>query len=243
VSGTIGIADLIRALGRGRATFVAHVGAGSTTTSIPLADLNLGSANLAGNLALLDAGALGSGSQPTVATISSNTATVLTVPALSAAPAEGSAVWIFAVATIQAQVTVSENVATWGGQPVAPADASGAPKVQFPTSLANFVAQGTAVSATTPLLATYGNTKAHFTPAGTGRIRVAVALSAAAVVSVSRNAGAGTPIYNALNSGGALAAGAEYAFDVPVDATDTIDFEVSAAVTLNVFKVYFTYGA
>jgi hypothetical protein len=241
VPGTIELGDLIRALGHNKATFAAHVAAGASATSIPLADLNLGTANLAGNLVLLDAGALGAGSQPTLATISSNTATTLTVPALPTAPARGATVWIFAVATIQAQV--SDNIADWGGQPVAPVDASGAPKVQFATSLANFVAQGAAVAATTPLLATYGNTKAHFTPAGTGRMRVDVALSAAALVSVSRNAGAGTPIYNALNGGNSLAANAEFAFDVPVDSNDTIDFQVSAAVTLNVFKVYFTYGA
>jgi hypothetical protein len=100
MSSTIGIQNLIQALGRSRATFVAHVGAGATTTTIPLADLNLGGTNLAGNLVLLDAGALGPGSQPTVATISSNTATSLTVPALSTAPVQGATVWIFAENTI-----------------------------------------------------------------------------------------------------------------------------------------------
>jgi hypothetical protein len=120
---TIQIGDLIRALGHGRATFVAQVASGSTATTINLAGLNLGSANLAGNLVLLDAGALGAGSAPTIATISSNTATSLTVPALSQAPATGANLWIFAVATVQANI--AENVAQWGGQPVAPADVRG----------------------------------------------------------------------------------------------------------------------
>lgn len=131
MSSTIGIQNLIQALGDGRATFVAHVGPGATTTTIPLADLNLGAANLAGNLVLLDAGALGTGSAPTVTTISSNTATSLTVPALSGAPAQGATLWIFAVATIQANV--SENVAQVGGQTV-PTDDSGntrAPVTEF----------------------------------------------------------------------------------------------------------------
>jgi hypothetical protein len=114
MSSTIGIQNLIQALGRGRATFVAHVGAGATTTTIPLVDLNLGGTNLAGNLVLLDAGALGPGSQPTVATISSNTATSLTVPALSTAPVQGATVWIFAVAAVQANI--SENIAQVGGR-------------------------------------------------------------------------------------------------------------------------------
>jgi len=123
---SVEIGDLIRALGRARATFVAHVGPGATTTTIPLADLDLGSANLSGNLVLLDAGALGAASPPTIATISSNTATSLTVPALSAAPAEGSTVWIFSVATIQ--VGASENITYVGGSPV-PTDDSGNPRV------------------------------------------------------------------------------------------------------------------
>jgi hypothetical protein len=241
MSATVEIQDLIEALGHGRATFVAQVASGSTATTINLAGLNLGSANLAGNLVLLDAGALGAGSAPTIATISSNAATSLTVPALSQAPATGTNLWIFAVATVQANI--AENIAQWGGQPVAPADVSGVPQMKFYTALANFVAQGTAVAATTPLLLTYGYTKTRFVPAVTGRMRVAVALSASAVVSVSRNAAAATPIYDALNAGTALAAGAEYAFDIPVDSNDTIDFQASAAVTLNVFKVYFTYGA
>jgi len=114
---SVEIGDLIRALGRARATFVAHVGPGATTTTIPLADLDLGSANLSGNLALLDAGALGPATPPTIATISSNTAASLTVPALSAAPAEGSTVWLFSVATIQA--SASENIAQWSGTAVA----------------------------------------------------------------------------------------------------------------------------
>jgi len=80
----------------------------------------------AGNLVLLDAGALGAASPPTIATISSNTATSLTVPALSAAPAEGSTVWIFSVATIQ--VSTSEDLTYVGGSPV-PTDDSGNPRV------------------------------------------------------------------------------------------------------------------
>lgn len=115
---TIQIGDLIRALSRARATATAHVGSGATTTTIPLADLNLAGENLAGNFVLLDAGALGTGSPPTFATIQSNTATSLTVSALSAAPQQGSELWIFAVATIQANI--AENIAQWSGTAVAP---------------------------------------------------------------------------------------------------------------------------
>ncbi len=101
MASTIEIGDLIRALGRAKATFVAQVTAGSTTTTINLAGLNLGTANLAGDLVLLDAGALGTGSAPTLAEISGNTAATLTVPALSAAPAVGYSLWIFVASTVQ----------------------------------------------------------------------------------------------------------------------------------------------
>jgi len=264
VGATVQIQDLILALSHGRATFPAEVGPGSTTTQINLAGLNLNNINLAGNFVMLDAGALGSGSPPTVTTISSNTATALTVPALPQAPTTGSLLWIFAVATIQANV--GENVAQVGGSavpspgspysgPVLPiggndgtnaralaTDSAGRVLILSASALSNYIAQGTSVAATTPLLLNYGNTKAHFIPPATGHLTLSVAVSAAAVVSISRNAGAATPIWDAINSGASLTAGAEYAFDIPVDASDTIDFEVSAAVTLNVFKLYFTYG-
>ena len=98
---TVQIQDLILALSHGRATFPAEVGPGSTTTQINLAGLNLNNINLAGNFVMLDAGALGSGSPPTVTTISSNTATALTVPALPQAPTTGSLLWIFRVEAIR----------------------------------------------------------------------------------------------------------------------------------------------
>jgi len=265
-SSTIQIQDLIQALGRGRATFSAQVAAGSTATQINLAGINLGSANLTGNLVLLDAGTLGPGTPPTVVTITSNTATSLTVPSMGQAiPQIGYNLWIFTMATIQANL--SENVAQVGGQvvptpgsaysgPVLPiggndgtdarallTDSAGRLFVLPATTLANDIAQGTAVAATTPLLTSYGATKSAFTPPTTGRMRLAAALSAAAVLSISRNATATSPIWDALNANNSLLAGAEYYFDIPVDAGDTIDFEVSAAVTANVFKVYFTPGA
>ena len=117
MASTIQQGDLARALGKAGATFVAHIGPNATTTTIPLADLNLGSNNLAGDLVLIQAGALGSGSVDTLAVISSNTSTSLTVSsALSAAPAAGYAVWIYRIATIQADV--AENIAQVGGQNV-----------------------------------------------------------------------------------------------------------------------------
>ena len=263
---TIQIQDLNAGLEHSRSPFVAQVGSGSTTMQINLAGLALeDGVNLAGNLVLLDAGALGQGSPPTVTTISGNTATSLTVPALPQAPVAGANLWIIPIATIQANV--AENVAQVGGTavpapgaaysgPVLPmggndgtnaraliTDSSGRLFVLAATVLANFVAQGTAVAATTPVLANYGNTKAYFVPTATGRMLVDVALSAAATLQMARNAAASSPIWNALNAGASLAAGAEYVFDVPVDPTDTIDFEVSAAVTMNVFKIYFVYGA
>jgi hypothetical protein len=123
---SVGTKDLILALGQARATFVAHVGPGATTTSIPLADLNLGAQNLGGNIVLLAAGALGAGTPPTLATISSNTATTLTVPALAKAPAAGAAVWVYVLATIQADI--AENIAQVGGANVpAPGSAYAGP--------------------------------------------------------------------------------------------------------------------
>lgn len=92
---TIEYGDLVRALGRGQASFQGAVGASSTTTQINLAGIDLGTSNLAGELVMLEAGALGAGTAATLATISGNTATALTVPALSAAPATGSRLWIF----------------------------------------------------------------------------------------------------------------------------------------------------
>jgi len=131
MASTIQQGDLARALGKAGATFVAHIGPNATTTTIPLADLNLGSNNLAGDLVLIQAGALGSGSVDTLAVISSNTSTSLTVSsALSAAPAAGYAVWIYRIATIQADV--SENIAQVGGQNVP--TVSGTPAVPVQSS-------------------------------------------------------------------------------------------------------------
>jgi hypothetical protein len=115
MSSTLQYGDMVRALGKAGATFVAHIASGATTTAIPLADLNLGSNNLANDLVLIQAGALGTGSVDTLITISSNTATVLTVPVLSAAPSAGYTVWIYRLATIQAVVTASDNIAQVGG--------------------------------------------------------------------------------------------------------------------------------
>jgi len=104
---------------------------------------------------------------------------------------------------------------------------------------ANTVAAGTAAAATTPILANYGATKAHYTVPANGTLNVAVALSAAATLSVAHNASSGTPSYNALNAGASLNANAEYAFSVPVLAGDVIDFQVSSSVTINVFELFF----
>lgn len=92
---TIELGDLVRALGRARASFTASVGPDSTDTTIQIAGLNLGSADLAGALVLLQAGALGAGSAATLASVTANTDTTLTVPALPAAPAAGYSLWIF----------------------------------------------------------------------------------------------------------------------------------------------------
>jgi len=119
---------------------------------------------------------------------------------------------------------------------------SGGLVIQKPSALQNYVPAGTSAAASTPLLVNYGSTKAHFTPPDAGTMRVAFALSASVTVSMTRDATATTPTYDALNSGAAVPAASELAFDIPVDPNDAIDFEISAAATVNVFKVYFIYG-
>jgi len=133
-----------------------------------------------------------------------------------------------------------QNVAEVGGTAVP--TVNGVPSVPVTAGLvlADTVAPGTAAAATTPLLRTYGSPAAPYTVPAQGTVNVAVALSAAATLTVSHNASAASPSYNALNGGAALAAAAEYAFSIPVKQGDVVDFEVSAAVTLNVFDVWFT---
>jgi len=114
---TIQRGDMAAIIAHARATFMAHIAPGATTTNIPLADLNLGSTNWAGNWVEFQEGALGSGSPRTVAQIASNTATSITLSsALSAAPSAGYAVWLYDTATINANI--AENIAQVGGQNV-----------------------------------------------------------------------------------------------------------------------------
>lgn len=110
---TVQIGDLVQALSHARATFAGQVGTGSTTTVINLEGLDLGSESLVGNFVLLDAGALGAGSTPQVASITANTDKSITVGALPIAPATGANIWIYQVATINANV--SENLQQWAG--------------------------------------------------------------------------------------------------------------------------------
>ena len=140
---------------------------------------------------------------------------------------------------VDVSVTAPENIAQVGGVDLPIINAT--PSIPTTQGLiaANNVVSGTAAADATPILLTYGTTLAHYTVPAHGTINVAVALSAAAIVTVTHNAEATSPSYNGLNAGSALAAGAEYAFSVPVRNGDAIDFEVSAAVTLNVFDVWF----
>gem|GEM_PF-2353629 len=133
-----------------------------------------------------------------------------------------------------------QNLTQVGGTAVP--TVNGVPSVPVTAGLvlADTVAPGTAAAATTPILLTYGSPAAHYTVPAHGTVNVAVALSAAATLTVSHNASAASPSYNALNGDAALAATAEYAFSIPVKQGDVVDFEVSAAVTLNVFTVWFT---
>jgi|SRR5579875_336060 len=110
----LGRQDLINALGQARADFVGSVGTGATTTVIPLVGLSLGSASLAGGYVLLDAGALGLGTPKTLAQITSNTATQVTLSAaLPVAPAAGSDLWIYTQSTVN--VATNENISQVGG--------------------------------------------------------------------------------------------------------------------------------
>ena len=104
---------------------------------------------------------------------------------------------------------------------------------------ANYVAAGTAAAATTAILATYGNTAASYAVPSNGTVNVAVAVSAAVTLTMTRNAGVGSPSYNALNDNNALTASTEYAFSVPMRSGETLDFELSGAATINVFDVFF----
>ena len=104
------------------------------------------------------------------------------------------------------------------------------------------VPQGTPVLAGVPLLRTYGSTDSYYTPTNSGRLYLSVALSAAAEITMSRNASASSPIYDALLSSQTLNAQAEYEFDVAVSTSDVIDFQASANVTVNVLKLSFRQG-
>lgn len=140
------------------------------------------------------------------------------------------------IATVQA--TVSENVQEVGGTPVP--TVNGVPSV--PTfnglTLANYVASGTAASATTPILANYGNTASHYTVPANGTLNVAIAVGTASAFTISRNAG-GSASYNDMNAGNNLNANTEYLFSTPVRDGEVIDFEVGTAATLNALDVFF----
>jgi len=127
MASTLQRGDMAAIMAHARATFMAHIGPNATTTNIPLADLNLGSTNWAGNWVEFQEGALGSGSPRTVAQIASNTATAITLSsALSAAPSAGYAVWLYDTATINANI--AENISQVGGQNV-PTDDEGFDRV------------------------------------------------------------------------------------------------------------------
>lgn len=122
--GNIGLQNLAQLLGQARADFEASVAATSTDLTLVLSGLNLGSVSMANGYVLLDAGALGTGTPKTLAQISSNTATTLTLTAaLSAVPATGADLWLYTENTVQ--VVSTENIAQWGGVNVAPADSAG----------------------------------------------------------------------------------------------------------------------
>ena len=241
--GNIGIQNLVTALSRVGASAVAQVGPDATTELVPILGLQLTTADFAGGWAVFDAGAFGSDAPPTVAPIASNTTDTLAFAAsvLPSAPAEGANVWLYQVGTFNVTVTAPENVAEWGGQPVAAADAGGRPTVVSTSApqTAGYVSPGTAIAATTPILLTYGSGLSHYAVPANGTLNVCVALSAAATLTVSHDAGVGTPSYNAMNGGTALAAATEYAFSVPVRSGEVVDYEVSAAATADLFDVYF----
>jgi hypothetical protein len=121
--GNIGPQNLALLLGQVRADFQASVGKDSTATDIVLYGLDLGTVDLAGGYVLLDAGALGADSVKTLASISSNTATTLTVPTLGTSPVTGANLWVYSENTIN--VVAAENVAQWGGATVKAANSNG----------------------------------------------------------------------------------------------------------------------
>jgi hypothetical protein len=223
MSSTLQYGDMVRALGKAGATFVAHIASGATTTAIPLADLNLGSNNLANDLVLIQAGALGTGSVDTLTTISSNTATVLTVPALAAAPSAGYTLWIYRLATIQAVVTASDNIAQVGGQNVL--TYAGTPTIPTAGTVLTAMAEGSVAS-----IAANGNI-VSFTPTTNGLARVRFTLSVASVVNFAVN---GTS-QGSIENGSTIPAGSPQTITFPVQSGQTYALQVATAQTSTVY--------
>jgi len=236
MSGTVSTGDLARLVSGIGAWITGSVAASPTPTTTQFAVTGYdftAAPSLAGALVIVGQAVR------RVGQIASNSGATLTLStALASAPAVGDPVLIFPEVSVH--FSGAENIAEVGGTAVP--TVNGVPSVPVTAGLvlADTVAPGTAAAATTPLLLTYGSPAAHYTVPAHGTVNVAVALSAAATLTVSHNASAASPSYNALNGGTALAATAEYAFSIPVKAGDVVDFEVSAAVTLNVFDVWFT---
>lgn len=197
--------------------------------------------------------------------ITSNTATTLTLAAaLPAAPVSGDTynIRVFGSSVMDVQSIGGESVP---GSPIGTSgsivpsyltqvggedpsgnlhslatDSSGRQIVSTGPATADTIPVDTAAAATTPLLETYGTTKAHYTAPANGTMTIGIALNTATTLSMSHNASATSPSYNALNSGQNLAANAEYALSIPVQKGEILDFEVGAAVTINYGAVSFT---
>jgi len=222
MASTLQRGDMAAIMAHARATFMAHIGPNATTTNIPLADLNLGSTNWAGNWVEFQEGALGSGSARTVAQIASNTATSITLSsALSAAPSAGYAVWLYDTATINANI--AENIAQVGGQNVP--TYAGTPTVPTAGTVLTAVAEGSVAS-----IAANGNI-VSFTPTVNGLARVRFTLSVASVVNFAVN---GTS-QGSIENGSTISAGSPQTITFPVQSGQTYALQAATAQTSTVY--------
>lgn len=209
---TVQIGDLVQALSHARATFAGQVGTGSTTTVINLEGLDLGSESLVGNFVLLDAGALGAGSTPQVASITANTDKSITVGALPIAPATGANIWIYQVATINANV--SENIQQVGGS-LLPTGQSGNPNLPTTTDGNNLLSDVVAPTVIANQIA--ATDFAVFTPKFSGTATAMIELATSSTLSLGIYPQGGATEYTAaVLSGSSISAQQWTSFSFPV---------------------------
>lgn len=222
--GNIGLQNLAQLLGQARADFEASVAATSTDLTLVLSGLNLGSVSMANGYVLLDAGALGTGTPKTLAQISSNTATTLTLTAaLSAVPATGANLWLYTETTVN--VIASDNVAQWGGVAVATPAADGlVPAALDLVALESIANQAAATNF------------AAFTASWSGEATVLLSLATASVVNLMATPSGGVQAsLGAIQDGASIAAAQPQTFSFPISKGAAYALQVATAQTGDLF--------